>query len=185
VTAGGRTIARPGVLDSAAEYVIVTVLAAVVAATAGTWVTGQLAGLLFRGAWPPVSIGQALSIATHLATHLTDPRMAWPAGARRALPGPAGFATAAAITASAMTAATVLTGRRVLAGRGHRGYASRAQIAASLSEKAVLARASTIRPSLAGTPAAVTDVGVRAGRATPAGTRLAISVLVTTDIRAC
>jgi type IV secretion system protein VirD4 len=170
-----RTIARPGILDSAAEYVIAAVIAAAVVVLAVTWVTGQLAGLLFRGAWPPVSVGQALSIDGRLASHPADPRLAWPARARPSLPGPAGFAVAGLVTVSALTAAGIAGGRRVLASRSRRGYASRRQITASLSEKAVLARAGIIRPSLAGKPRSVTDAGVRAGRAAQAGTRLAIS----------
>jgi len=170
-----RTIARPGVLDSPADYVIAAVATAAAAVTAGTWVTGQLAGLLFRQTWPPVSIGQSLSIAGRLARHLADPRMAWPSAARSSLPGPAGFAIAAVLTAAGLTAAVIIGTRQLNAGRSRRGYASRRQVTASLSERAVLARAAVLRPSLAGRPCTVTDVGVRAGRAAGTGVPLAIS----------
>jgi type IV secretion system protein VirD4 len=176
MTAGGnRTIARPGVLDSPGEYLLVTLLAVLAAVMTATWITGQLAGLLFRQAWPPASITSALSIVMRLPGHLSDPRLAWPAQARAALPGPAGFALAAALTIAVMTTAAVLAARRALAGRSRRGFASARQIRARLSENAVLARADVIRPSLTGQPAAVTDVGVRAGRSHPSGIPLAIS----------
>jgi len=171
----GRTIARPGVLDSPADYVIAALATAAAAVTAGTWVTGQLAGLLFRQTWPPVSVGQSLSIAGRLAGHLADPRMAWPAAARSSLPGPAGFAIAAVLTAAGLTAAVIIVTRQLTAGRSRRGYASRRQVTASLSERAVMARSAVLRPSLAGRPCTVTDVGVRAGRAAGTGIPLAIS----------
>jgi type IV secretory pathway TraG/TraD family ATPase VirD4 len=172
---GDRTIARPGVLDSPGEYLLVAVLALTAAVMTGTWLTGQLAGLLFRQSWPPASISQSLSIALRLSGHLGDPRMAWPAPARPSLPGPAGFAAAALLTAVLMIAAAILAGRRILAGRSRRGYASARQIRTRLSEKAVLARADVIRPSLAGQPKTVTDAGVRAGRALESGVPVAIS----------
>ena len=164
---GDRTVARPGVLDGPGEYLLVTALALLAAVMTGTWMTGQAAGLLFRQAWPPVSITQSLSIATRLPAHLGDPRMAWPAHAQATLPGPAGFAAAAVLTAAVMTAAAIITARRVLGGRSRRGYASPQQIRARLSEKAVLARADVIRPSLAGA-APHGDRRRSAGRALPA-----------------
>jgi type IV secretion system protein VirD4 len=170
-----RTVARPGVLDSPADYVIAALATAAAAVTVGTWVTGQLAGLLFRQTWPPVSIGQSLSIAGRLAGHLADPRMAWPAAARSSLPGLAGFAIAAVLTAAGLAAAVIIVTRQLTAGRSRRGYASRRQVTASLSERAVMARAAVLRPSLAGRPCTVTDVGVRAGRAAGTGIQLAIS----------
>ena len=173
--AGGRTVARPGVLDSPGEYLLVTLLVLLAAAMTGTWATGQLAGLLFRQSWPHAGISQSLSIVLRLPGHLGDPRMAWPAQARGSLPGLAGFAVAAVLTAALMAAAAVVTGRRVLTGRSRRGYASARQIRTRLSEKAVLARADVIRPSLVGQPMTVTDAGVRAGRSLESGMPLAIS----------
>jgi type IV secretory pathway TraG/TraD family ATPase VirD4 len=175
VTAAGRTAARPGVLDTPGEYLIAGLLALAVIAVTGTWVTGQLAGLLFRQDWPPVTPGQALTVVTRLPGHLADPRAAWPPAARGRLPGPAAFAAAALITAAALTAACYAAVRRALASRARRGFASARQIRAKLSEKAVLARADVIRPSLAGQRRAVTDAGVRAGRSEGHGIPLAIS----------
>lgn len=172
---GDRTVARPGVLDGPGEYLLVTALALLAAVMTGTWLTGQAAGLLFRQAWPPVSITQSLSIATRLPAHLGDPRMAWPAHAQASLPGPAGFAAAAVLTAAVMTAAAIIAARHIFAGRSRRGYASTRQIKTRLSEKAVLARADIVRPSLTGQARTVTDAGVRAGRSHPDGVPLAVS----------
>ncbi|HEY1619735.1 MAG TPA: TraM recognition domain-containing protein [Streptosporangiaceae bacterium] len=173
---GGRRAARLGVLDSAADYVIAAGLAIAAVALTGIWVTGQVAGLICRGAWPPVAAGDTPRIAGQLAHHLGDPRLAWPPAARPVLPGPAGFAVAAVTTVAAMAGASVIVARLAIARRPRSGYASRLQVRESLSEKAVLSRAGMIRPSLAGKRRiAVTDVGVRAGRAAGTGTRLAIS----------
>ena len=141
----------------------------------GTWLTGQLAGLLFRHAWPPASISQSLSIALRLPGRPQRPAdglaragpciPARPGRLRRRRPahhGPDGRRRGH-------------HGRQILAGRSRRGYASARQIRTRLSEKAVLARADVIRPSLAGQPKTVTDAGVRAGRALESGIPLAIS----------
>jgi type IV secretion system protein VirD4 len=175
VTARDRTVARAGFLDSPLEYLAAAAAAVAGILLTGIWLTGQLAGLLFRQAWPPVSAGQSLSIAGRLAGHLGDPRMAWPPAVRSSLPGPAGFAAAAVLTAAGLTAAVILVARQLTAGRSRRGYASRRQIQRRLSEKAVIGRALVLRPSLAGQHCAVTDAGVRAGRAAGTGIPLAIS----------
>lgn len=172
---GDRTIARPGLLDSPGEYLLVTLLGLAAAVMTGTWLTGQLAGLLFRQSWPPANISQSLSIALRLPGDLSDPRMAWPAQARTSLPGLPGFGVAALLTTALMATTAVIIGRKILAGRSRRGYASARQIRTRLSEKAVLARADVIRPSLTGQPKTVTDAGVRAGRALESGIPLAIS----------
>jgi type IV secretion system protein VirD4 len=175
VTAQDKTIARAGFLDSPLEYLAAAAAALAVMLLTGIWLTGQLAGLLFGQAWPPVSIGQSLSIAGRLASHPGDPRMAWPPAARPALPGLAGFAVAAVLTAAGLTAAVIVVARQLTAARSRRGYASRRQVQRRLSEKAVIGRAPVLRPSLAGRHCAVTDAGVRAGRAAGTGVPLAIS----------
>ena len=83
-----RTVARPGLLDSSYDYVIAALVAVVIVLMLDAWVTGQLAGLLFRQAWPPVTPAQAFSAALALPHHWADPRLAWPAAARSSLPAP-------------------------------------------------------------------------------------------------
>ena len=58
---GDQTTTRASVLDSAYDYLIVAIVSVVVVIGGGVWAIGQLAGLLFRGAWPPVSFTQALA----------------------------------------------------------------------------------------------------------------------------
>lgn len=175
MAAADRTVAWPGMLDSPAEYLTAAALTVIAAVLTLTWSTGQMAGLLFGHHWPPVSITQSVAVTLRLPAHLRDPRMAWPAPARASLPGPGGFAIAAAITVTEITGAAGFTIRRVRARRSRRGFASARQIRARLSENAVMRRAPVIRPGLAGKPAAVTEVGVRAGRAVPSGIPVAIS----------
>jgi type IV secretion system protein VirD4 len=174
---GGGAVRRP-VSSSPGELVFIAVLGAAAAVIAGTWVTGQLAGLLFRHAWPPAGIGQAPQITFAVLGHLHDPALAWPARARPALPGPAGFAVAAAAVTAVAGAAAWLAARTWLGSRSPAGFASGRQLGAALTERAVIARAAITRPSLAGIPARripLTQAGVRLGRAVPGGTRLAIS----------
>jgi type IV secretion system protein VirD4 len=175
IGAGNRTIARSGVLDGPGEFLVVVLLVLAAVVLAGIWVTGQVAGLLFRGEWPPVAIAQSLAIAGRLPARLADPRLAWPVRARASLPGPGDFAASAMITVMTMTATAAFGVRRVAARRGRRGFASRRQIRTRLSERAVVRRAAVIRPSLGGRHCSVTHVGVRAGREVRTGMPLAIS----------
>ena len=62
------------------------VLAALGAASLLVWAAGELAGLLSHGAWPPIGIGDAPSVAAGLLQHPADPTAGWPANARRAAP---------------------------------------------------------------------------------------------------
>jgi len=78
-----------------AEEVLVTVMAAVVIAAMGTWLAGQLAAFMFTGAWPRVSLAEALQVTFRLPGHLADPRGAWPAAVQGELPGTAAFYVAA------------------------------------------------------------------------------------------
>jgi hypothetical protein len=87
--------------SAAREAIAVTATVIIVLATAGTWLAGQLAALMFTGAWPRVGFGEAMGAAARLPWHLADPRAAWPAAAQGALPGTAAFYVAA-MTASAV-----------------------------------------------------------------------------------
>jgi len=170
-----RTVARPGLLDSPYDYVLAGLVALAAAVMAGTWVTGQLAGLLFRQSWPAASPGQMLSTALAVPRHWADPRLAWPAAAQPALPGAAGFAVAGGLVLVLLGGGAVLTVRRLLARHPRRGLASPARLRETLSHRAVLARAAVIRPSTTGRKTILTDVGVHLGCATGAGMPLAVS----------
>ena len=175
MTRTNHTLARPALLDSAHDYLIATLAAVIALAAAGTWATGQLAGLLFHRTWPPVTPSQGLSAAFALVHHWNDPRQAWPPAARPSLPGPAGFALAGLLMLAAVATTVWYCARTLAAHRSQRGLASRAQLQANLSPRSVTARGPVIRPSLAGAKLTLTDVGVRLGHAVPSGMPLAIS----------
>jgi type IV secretory pathway TraG/TraD family ATPase VirD4 len=175
ISGASHTHARPPLLDTAHDYLIALLAALAAVLTGGTWATGQLAGMLFRWTWPPVSPGQAAGITFALPRHWSNPRQAWPAGARAALPGLAGFAVTAVIMLAVLAVGAWYAVRSLAAHRQERGMASAAQLQASLSPRSVIARGVVIRPSLAGQKISVTDVGVRLGRTIPAGRPVAIS----------
>ncbi|MET8139873.1 TraM recognition domain-containing protein [Sphaerisporangium sp. NPDC005288] len=170
-----HTIASRGVLDGPTDYLLFGALACLVAALGWVWLTGQLAGLLFALSWPDTGLADCLPILQRLPHHLSDPKQAWPAQARRSLPDWPGFLAAAVLSFTAIATAAILLLRRMSAGRAVRGFASRRELARSMSEKAVLARGPVVRPSVAGTDFTVEDVGVRLGRSSSDGIPLAIS----------
>lgn len=137
-----------GMLQDTSDIVLIMVIGLIVVAAIGTWLTGQVAALLSHGAWPPVSIGQALAVAPRLPGHLGDPRQAWPASVRQELPGLPGFLVAGVTTLVILAGITVVLVQNGLRRRSQRGYASRAEIQAVLSEKAVIARGPVVRPSM-------------------------------------
>jgi len=140
---------QPGdVFDSAADVVVLFSLTIVAVVSTGTWLTGQLAALFFRRDWPAVSIGQALTAAWRLPADLHDPRLAWPASVRTQLPGPLGFLVAGIVASLAVMAIMLALGSWALSYRPQRGFASRAQIRATLSERAVIKRGPVVRPNL-------------------------------------
>jgi type IV secretion system protein VirD4 len=172
---GDQTITRASVLDSAYDYLIVAVVSAAVAAGGAVWVTGQLAGLLFRGTWPPITFTQALAAVVTLPGHLGDPRQAWPAAARHDLPGLPGFAVTVVVVVAVLAVALRPAVQWVLAHRPQQGMATLADLKRTLSEAAVIGRGAVVRPSLTGMRMQVTDVGVRIGRSIPARLPLAVS----------
>lgn len=144
-----RPSRRPDdIFENASDVILLFALTIVAVFTTGTWLTGQLAAFLFRGHWPPVSFGQALTAAWRLPADVRDPRMAWPAGVRSQLPGPAGFLVAGIVASLAVMVIMLVLGSWALSYRPQRGFASRAQIRASLSRRAVIRRGPVVRPSL-------------------------------------
>jgi type IV secretion system protein VirD4 len=144
-----RPTRQPGdIFENASDLILLFSLTLAAVVSTGTWLTGQLAALLFRRDWPPVSIGQALTAAWRLPGDVRDPRLAWPASVRPQLPGPAGFLVAGILASLAVMAIMLWLGSWALSHRPQRGYASRDQIKATLSERAVIRRGPVVRPSL-------------------------------------
>lgn len=170
-----ETVVRRGFLDSPSDYLIVGLVALGALAMIGTWLLGQLAGLLFCWSWPNVSVGKGLSILGQLPHHLTDPRQAWPESARSSLPGMFGFSVTAILLLGAFGCAAAWLLRRQSRAASVRGFASAVELDKTLTVKAVRALGGTVRPSLSGTDFPVEEVGVRLGRARGTGQDLAIS----------
>ncbi|MFF2075401.1 type IV secretory system conjugative DNA transfer family protein [Kitasatospora sp. NPDC058162] len=174
-SASNSTVARRPVLDGPADYLIVLLIIVVVTVTVGTWATGQVAGMITSASWPAVPFGDAFSVAKQLPHHLHDPKAAWPEGVRHDLPGPVGFAVAAAIVVSSMVTAGAFVLRRLRRNRSVRGFASTAQLAKTMSASAVVKRGPIVRPSLEKGRITPADVAVQLGRIT-AGMMLWICV---------
>ncbi|GGK82099.1 hypothetical protein Sme01_38500 [Sphaerisporangium melleum] len=172
--ARNETIAGRAVFDGPADYLLFGGLACIAVSVVGVWLTGQIAGLVFAFSWPDADLGDCFSVLTRLPHHLSDPKQAWPASARASLPGWPGFLLSALATFTGLVAAAV-AGIRRFGGRSHRGFASRRELARSMSQQAVLVRGAVVRPSVAGTDFTVEDVGVRLGRARTGGMPLAVS----------
>ncbi len=77
-----------GAVGARAENAIAVTIGAAGAVALWVWLSGQIAGWLHRGCWPHVRAAAVIGIAAGLPAHLSDPRQAWPAAARAALPGP-------------------------------------------------------------------------------------------------
>jgi hypothetical protein len=140
------------IYESPADLILLGFLTLAAAVSTGAWLTGQLAALLFRGKWPPVSIGQSLAAAWRLPGDVRDPKTAWPASVRPELPGPAGFLVAGILSTLGVMAIALMAGSWALSHRPQRGYASRAEIKATLSQRAVIRRGPVVRPSMKGRP---------------------------------
>ncbi len=91
---------RAALTSSLADLIVLAAVTIAAIVTTWSWLTGQLAALLFGGHWPPVSVWQALAAAWSLPGHLSDPRQAWPASVRPQLPGPWGFLAAGTVSAT-------------------------------------------------------------------------------------
>ena len=171
-----HTYTWQGFIGGASDLVLLSALAVVAVTGAGTWLTGQLAALIFDQRWPSVSFPAAVGAALALPRHLGNPRDAWPAAARPDLPGAAGFAVAAFLVLAGFAGAGAAGIRWWVRRHPQRGFASRAHLKDTLAERAVIARAPAVRPSLAGSKAVrLQDAGVLIGRAVPSGMRVGCS----------
>jgi hypothetical protein len=175
VRSDGPSPARHLVHDGK-DMVIMLGLALLTVAGIGTWLWGESAALLTRGALPRVPVSQSLSIALRLPGHLRDPREAWPTNAAALLPDSTAFYCAGAVLL-VIGCVLVLAGARVWVRFKRRddGFATRKDLAVHLAETAVIKRGPVVRPSLSTSPFALTDVGLPLGRSVPDKVRLAVS----------
>lgn len=87
-------------------------LAAVVAGLLGLlWLTGVISAGLFGTGWTPLTPSQLIATAIRFPAHLGEPRAAWPAGMRRALPAALGFYSALALVLVVALMVTASIGR--------------------------------------------------------------------------
>jgi type IV secretion system protein VirD4 len=168
---------RRPILDEPIDYAIAALIVVAVGGGLTLYLTGQLAGLLFKFSWPHVTIGQTLQIARALPNHWGDPKQAWPIAARADLPGRAGFIAAAVLIVAALATVIVLLWRQIArrGSRRTRGFASGSEVQQALSTNAVTKMGATIRPSLEGERFDVDDVGTILGRRIPGGAKIAVS----------
>jgi type IV secretion system protein VirD4 len=77
------------------------------------WLTGEIAGRLFEGAWPGTRFSEMGHVLVHLQAHASDPALAWPAPEQKSIPGPVAFyATLAALLLPLAAAALLVLRRR-------------------------------------------------------------------------
>jgi type IV secretion system protein VirD4 len=97
------------------------------------WLSGALSAAIFGGGWTTVEASELAETAASLPSHLDNPRLAWPAHARDALPGPFGFYPVLGVLLGALFGAGLLAARLhgaigeggVLAGRSRRPASAR------------------------------------------------------------
>ncbi|MFG1928931.1 type IV secretory system conjugative DNA transfer family protein [Cryptosporangium sp. NPDC048952] len=143
-----HTVVGQRFFETAGEQLVAVVLGVVAGVMTGVWLTGQVAGLLFRGSWPnvPLTAGWAATIA--LPAHWSDPRQAWPPETRDQLPGPIGFAVSAVVVSAGGLILTAVVWRLFSGRQQIRGYASCRQLQRTLSEQAALRWLPRLRPGL-------------------------------------
>jgi type IV secretion system protein VirD4 len=106
--------------DRYLDHAMLVVLAAAVALALATWLWGGMAGLLFGGGWPRMSVGALATVLIRLPAKLANPAAAWPAAVRRQLPGAAGFYVSLAPLFAGVAGGTLLASRTLRHGQGAR-----------------------------------------------------------------
>jgi type IV secretion system protein VirD4 len=73
------------------EALAIGALGAVVVVVVELWLTGELSGRAFGGAWPHTPFGEMPQVLGRFRQHVADPAKAWPRTDRRLIPGPIAF----------------------------------------------------------------------------------------------
>ena len=103
------------------ELIALWLLGGLITLGALLWVTGQLSGRLFGGAWPHVGVAEMGRSSPALPHHLGDPADAWPVPSRLLIPGPVAFyGTFVAILAPVIAIVVLLMSRLRDRRIGHR-----------------------------------------------------------------
>lgn len=85
------------------ERIAAALMVAIVGLAVAAWLTAAVAATVF-GSGPAPSLGEAASALARLPSHLSDPRAAFAADVRDALPGPIGFYAAVVLVLLAVIA---------------------------------------------------------------------------------
>jgi type IV secretion system protein VirD4 len=144
----------------ASAIVLAYVLGGFLALALLVWLWGAIAGALFGSGSPSVNEVQLARVLVNLPRHFADPRLAWPASARRPLPGAFGFYACLPM----LSAIVVVLGIAVLRGRRHGQAPRRHERAATWARHAEL---SSLR-------SAPRWKQMRRGSASPAAGRMAL-----------
>jgi type IV secretion system protein VirD4 len=99
---------------------MVAVVGVALALAGAVWLWGGIAGALFGAGWPHISLPQLLEVIVRLPGRITQPATAWPPGARRLLPSPAGLYAALGMVAALAGAAVAVASRSGLAAAAFR-----------------------------------------------------------------
>jgi hypothetical protein len=73
------------------EKVALWALAGALVVAGILWLTGEIAGRLFGGAWPGTRLSEMGHVLVRFHAHAGDPAAAWPTPERRLIPGPVSF----------------------------------------------------------------------------------------------
>jgi type IV secretion system protein VirD4 len=100
------------------ETIGLAALGVIVAAGAVLWVTGEVSGRIFGGAWPGTSAAETGTVLARFVSNTSDPARAWPVPQLGVIPGPVAFyATFMGVLAPVVAAGLVVLRRRVLSRR--------------------------------------------------------------------
>lgn len=139
----------PGGTFGLEEILVASVAGILTVGALGQWLIGTVAALLGRGRLLPATPVQALGSLFRLRQHLGDPRQAWPAPARTALPGPIVYWLATGLVLATLLAAAAVASR-LLAGSRSEPVDKRRRL--GVPTQARLATRRDLRPLLTKTP---------------------------------
>jgi type IV secretion system protein VirD4 len=94
------------------ETLALWALGAAIAGGMLLWLTGEVSGRLFGGAWPQVGITEMGGVVARLRSHAADPAAAWPVSVRTSLPGPIAFYGTLAVLLGFLATAVFLVWQR-------------------------------------------------------------------------